>query len=79
MGFYKVDLWDKNYKKVSFIMIKTCKMNLEWLIQHRWMKIERKVIGSKDAFSKQIYDNIIDYKVNLKHCTSCLKGSKLCY
>ena len=42
-------------------------------------KIERKFIGSKDASVKWIYGNIVDCKVNLKHCTSCLKSLELCY
>ena len=36
-------------------------------------KIGRKIIGSGDASVKWTYGNIIDYKVNLKHCISCFK------
>ena len=36
-------------------------------------KIGRKAIGSKDASVKWICGNTLDYKADLKHCTSCLK------
>ena len=36
-------------------------------------KIGWEVIDSKDASLKWIYGNIVDYKVNLKCCTSCIK------
>ena len=36
-------------------------------------KTGEKAIGSKDASLKRIHDNILNYKVNLKHCISCLK------
>ena len=36
-------------------------------------KTGKKATGSKDASLKRIHDNILNYKVNLKHCISCLK------
>lgn len=36
-------------------------------------KIGRKAIDSKNASVKGIYWNVVDYKINLKHCVACLK------
>ena len=37
-------------------------------------KIDLKVIGSKDVSVKWKYGNIVDCKVNFKHCASRFKG-----
>ena len=61
------------YQLPKFVL-RTCSWNGQFST-NEW-KIGRKVISSKHASVKWIYGNIVDYKVNFKNCTSCLKRTR---